>query len=48
MDPNARAKAADDDDKVPLSVLQIMQAGYNQYKADAQAIGTTYIAGNPY
>jgi len=48
MDPNARAKAADDDHDDGPSVLQIMQAGYNQYKADAKAIGTTYIAGNPY
>ena len=29
-------------------VLEIMQAGYNQNKADAKALGTTYIAGNPY
>lgn len=50
MDPNAKAKSAEDEfnDKVPFSVLDIMQAGYNQYKADAKAIGTTYIAGNPY
>ena len=30
------------------TVLEIMQAGYNQNKADARALGTTYIAGNPY
>lgn len=30
------------------SVLDIMQAGYNQYKEDAKALGTAYTAGNPY